>query len=105
MVRSDDPYIDNSTTTCISSSDVNPSASNPLFTTMIDDFTNSTFAVQIYYGDTMDNETCKQLEKVLFTYFPNEGTTRNVSQFGNVMQVESVNFSAHVQEAEMEVVN
>ena len=74
MVRSDDPYIDNSTTTCISSSDVNPSASNPLFTTMIDDFTNSTFAVQIYYGDTMDNATCKQLEKVLFTYFPNEGS-------------------------------
>ena len=32
-------------------------------------------------------------------------TTRNVSQFGNVMQVESVNFSAHVPEAEMEVVN
>ena len=32
-------------------------------------------------------------------------TIRNVSQFGNVMQVESVNFSVHVQEAEMEVVN
>ena len=31
--------------------------------------------------------------------------TSNVSEFGNVMQVESVNFNAHVQEAEMEVVN
>ena len=31
--------------------------------------------------------------------------TSNVSKFGNVMQVEFVNFSAHVQEAEMEVVN
>ena len=31
--------------------------------------------------------------------------TRNVSQFGNVMQVEFVNFSVHVRETETEVVN
>ena len=93
---------------CISSSDVNPSASNPLFTTMIDDFTNSTFAVQIYYGDTMDNEMCKQLKRFCSLISQMRVaviTTRDVSQFGNVMQVEFVNFSVHVRETETEVVN
>ena len=72
LSRSENPRIDNSTKTCISSDDVNPSASNPLFATMIDDVTNSTFAVQFFYGETMDIEMCKQLEKVLFTYFPDK---------------------------------
>ena len=65
---------DDDTTTCITSDDVDLSASNPVFNITVDDVTTSTMAIQIYYGETMDNEMCNQLEKVLFTYFPGEGS-------------------------------
>ena len=74
LVRSMDSYTDGSTITCITSGDIDSSASNPVYSVQVDDVTTDTMAVQIYYGETMDNEMCNQLEKVLFTYFPNEGS-------------------------------
>ena len=45
---------------------------HPGYSVQVDDVTTDTMAVHIYCGETMDNEMCKQLEKVLFTYFPGE---------------------------------
>ena len=74
LMRSADSYTDDSTMTCITSGDVTSSASNLVYSVTVSNINTNAIAVQVYYGETMDNEMCKQLEKVLFTYFPNEGS-------------------------------